>query len=69
MLTRVVLFEVTFSDVSECKNLPCSSLLAAARSVLEVEPESMEGVPGRLLVLELPAEPRPAARLGGVRFF
>lgn len=47
---------------------PCSSLLAAARSVLEVEAESMDGVPGRLPVLELPAEPRPP-RLGGVRFF
>lgn len=29
----------------------------------------MEGVPGRLPVLELPAEPRPPPRLGGVRFF
>lgn len=48
---------------------PCSSLLAAARSVLEVVAESMDGVPGRLPVLELPAEPRPPARLGGVRFF
>lgn len=48
---------------------PCSSLLAAARSVLEVAAESMDGVPGRLPVLELPAEPRPLARLGGVRFF
>ncbi len=48
---------------------PCSSLLAAARSVLEVEAESMDGVPGRLPVLELPAEPRPPPRLGGVRFF
>lgn len=48
---------------------PCSSLLAAARSVFEVEAESKDGVPGRLPVLELPAEPRPPARLGGVRFF
>lgn len=48
---------------------PCSSLLAAARSVLEVEAESMDGVPGRLPVLELPADPRPPPRLGGVRFF
>lgn len=48
---------------------PCSSLLAAARSVFEVEAESMDGVPGRLPVLELPAEPRPPPRLGGVRFF
>lgn len=48
---------------------PCSSLLAAARSVLEVVAESMDGVPGRLPVLELPAEPRPPARFGGVRFF
>lgn len=51
-----------------CEQTPCSSLLAAARSVLEVEAESMDGVPGRLPVLELPAEPRPP-RLGGVRFF
>ncbi|TNN83493.1 hypothetical protein EYF80_006474 [Liparis tanakae] len=35
-----------------------------ARSVLEVAAESMDGVPGRLPVLELPAEPRPP-RLGG----
>ena len=51
------------------EHTPCSSLLAAARSVLEVEAESMDGVPGRLPVLELPAEPRPPPRLGGVRFF
>lgn len=51
------------------EHTPCSSLLAAARSVLEVEAESIDGVPGRLPVLELPAEPRPPPRLGGVRFF
>lgn len=48
---------------------PCSSLLAAARRVFEVEAASKDGVPGRLPALELPAEPRPPARLGGVRFF
>lgn len=50
-------------------NVPCSSLLAAARRVLEVAALSIEGVPGRLPVFELPAEPRPPPRLGGVRFF
>lgn len=49
--------------------VPSSSLLAAARSVLEVEALSMEGVPGRLPVLELPPDPLPPPRFGGVRFF
>lgn len=55
--------------VAVYEQTPCSNLLAAARSVLEVEAESMDGVPGRLPVLELPADPRPPPRLGGVRFF
>lgn len=47
---------------------PCSSLLAAARSVDEVLPASTKGVPGRLFPCELLAEPFRSF-LGGVFFF
>lgn len=47
---------------------PCSSLLAAARSVDEVLPTSTMGVPGRLFPCELLAEPFRSF-LGGVFFF
>lgn len=48
--------------------LPCSSLLAAARSMDEVLPASTKGVPGRLFPCELLAEPLRSL-FGGVFFF
>lgn len=47
---------------------PCSSLLAAARSVEDVLPLSVLGVPGRLLPRELPPDSFRSL-LGGVFFF
>lgn len=48
---------------------PCSRLLAAAGSVLEVTAESMDSLPRHLLVLGLPAELRLPPRFGGMHFF
>lgn len=48
---------------------PCSSLLAAALRVLDVFPESGDGVPGLLLARELLLDPPFLSFFGGVFFF